>query len=334
MAREPTEQEIEGAEAPLIENTPPAPAEEVQTPEDAKFALDVERLIAGAEDRRLHFMKRYRNRNFLALTLGLLAMTAGGCAFGWYFLMEADLARALGSILLAGAVPVLLGIWARGVLKAYAHDYKNNFLPQMAKILGNLQFYPSRGISAKTLAHSGLLPQHQRYIAEDCFMGRYKGVKILFSEAQLFRGKNIVFDGVLVLLEAPDAAFPGHTIVTSDERAVKSWRTSRWRKFSDMKTSSPYFQAFSTKPQEAAALVSETLLGELLETSVLFENAPVSAAFFARNRVFLAINHHEDMFEPSNIEMPVATKAHALRCKKEIERILSIVDILELYGKN
>ena len=37
------------------------------------------------------------------------------------------------------------------------------------------------------------------------------------------------------------------------------------------------------------------------------------------------------MFEASNMYVPVATKQHALQCKKEIEQILEIIDLFELY---
>jgi hypothetical protein len=341
MVKKPVEEEDKAiepgeAEAPTLDIAPPE--KDVLTPEDAKFAMEVEKLIRSAEEKRVHYMKQSRNRGFLALNVGLLALIAGGGGFGWYFLMEGNLTRALSCIGLAAAVPFLLTMWAQLPRRRYAKNYKRDFMPQMAELLGRLQFHPERGINAKILPKTGIVPRYTKYVAEDCFMGRYHGVKIILSEARLWRADALVFDGILVYLEAPPGiTFPGHTIITADQRAVKSWRSNRWQKFSEVPIAhsdyAAHFQIFATQPDKAASMISADLLKEMLEMSVLFESSPLSASFFAGNRVFLTIPHDADMFEPSHIEYPVTTHAHALRCKHEIEQILSIIDIIELYGK-
>jgi hypothetical protein len=45
----------------------------------------------------------------------------------------------------------------------------------------------------------------------------------------------------------------------------------------------------------------------------------------------MMIPNKGDMFEPSSMFVPVSTKQHALNCKKEIERILEIIDVFEIY---
>ena len=73
------------------------------------------------------------------------------------------------------------------------------------------------------------------------------------------------------------------------------------------------------------------LLKELYEASVVFDEAELSAAFFGGKYVFLMIPYKGDMFEASNMHVPVATKQHAMHCKKEIEQILEIIDVFDLY---
>ena len=58
------------------------------------------------------------------------------------------------------------------------------------------------------------------------------------------------------------------------------------------------------------------MIKELAEAGAIFKNAPISAVMFRGKYVFLAIPYEEDMFEASNIYVPVATKQHALHCKK------------------
>ena len=38
-----------------------------------------------------------------------------------------------------------------------------------------------------------------------------------------------------------------------------------------------------------------------------------------------------NLFEASGIHVPVATKQHTLECKKEIDQILEIIDVIDLY---
>jgi len=37
------------------------------------------------------------------------------------------------------------------------------------------------------------------------------------------------------------------------------------------------------------------------------------------------------MFEPGNIYMPVSSHGYAMKCKQEIEQILYVIDLLDVY---
>ena len=322
------------------DNTPELPDQaDVSRARDDAFHLAIEALIRDAEDTRLSFMKRHRTRGNVTMTLGLFSLTIGAGGFGWYLLMESDIIKAAGSMLVAITIPILLHVWSASILNDYKRSYKREFLPRLARALGGFKFHPSRGISSKLISKTGLIPAHETYTAEDCFMGRYKGVKVLFSEARL-HGKNKnaepVFDGVFVLLEIPNAVIEGHTILTADAQAYKSWRPSRWKKLQDVhiKTDNDDWDKFhilSDNPEAAKLLVGERLLKELSEASSVFDDAPLSAALFRGKFIFMMIPYKGDMFEASNIHVPVATKQHAMQCKKEIEQILEIIDVFDLY---
>ena len=321
--------------------SPEPEAQEVSRSRDDDFSVMVERLIRDAEDMRLSFMKRHRTRGNVTMTLGLISLTIGATGFGWFLFMEADILRAVGSMLLAVMIPALLQIWNNGILKDYERSYKREFLPRLAQALGGFKFHPSRGIGRKIIARTGLIPAHDIYEAEDCFLGHYKGVKVLFSEARLKTKKKYiapVFDGVFVLLEIPNAAIEGHTILTADRNAYRMWRSSRWGKLQDVPISTgnkswDRFQILSDNPEGAKLFIGERLLKELAEAADIFDNADISASFFKRKFVFLMIPYKGDMFEASNIHIPVATKQHAMQCKREIEQILEIIDVFDLYQK-
>ena len=327
-------------EPDTVEDTPELPEhEEVSRARDDEFHEHIDALIRDAESTRLSFMKRHRTRGNVTMTLGLLSLTIGAGGFGWYLLMQADIIKATGSMLIAITIPILLHFWSMAILNDYKKNYKKEFLPRLAHALGGFKFHPSRGISSKIISKTGLVPKHEVYNAEDCFMGKYKGVKVLFSEARLMQKKKHaepIFDGVFVLLEIPKAVIEGHTILTADERAYQKWKPSRWQKLQDVRIKTgnaewDRFHILSDNPESAKLLIGERLLKELSEAADIFDESPLSAALFRGKFIFLMIPYKGDMFEASNIHVPVATKQHAMQCRREIEQILEIIDVFDLY---
>lgn len=308
--------------------------------DDVRFQHEVENVIKDAEDMRMKFMQQQRSRSTIVLLFSIISIIAGAAGFGYFFLMKGSLTLGLLSMLGGMALPAALQVWVRAPVKAYARHYKSDFMPKMAKLLGGLSFYPSRGISHKIVTKTGVIPPHDEYRAEDCFMGTYKNVKVMLSEARLYKkgkkGAPAVFDGIFVLLEIPEKLIEGHTILTADGELARRAAPTIWKKFQpvSIQTGNPSwnrFQIFSTKPEVASLLIGEKLLKELSEAADVFNNAPLSAVLFGGKFIFLAIPCEEDMFEASNMYVPVTTKKHALQCKKEIEQILEIIDLFELY---
>lgn len=313
-------------------------ASQLSRPDENRFTAEMDLLAQEAETMRMAYMERRRKRSFIANTISTLLVMAGAGGFGWYFLMEFNLGLAVLCMIAAIIPPPALYLWAGAPLKAYIRDYKKEFLPKVAQILGGFKFHPSRGISAQIISKTGVLPKHNVYEAEDCFMGTYKGVRVLFSEARLYERRNgaPVFDGVFVLLKIPAEVIEGHTIITADIEMAQKSAATRWQKLQPVTLSAktPYaerFRVFSDKPEDADLMIGEKLLKELAEAADVFDKAKLTAVLFRKQYVFMAIPYKLDMFEPSNMFVPVAMKEHAMSCKKEIEQILEIIDVFDLY---
>lgn len=312
---------------------------ELQRTENDRFTKELEALIAEAEELRLNRMKQHRTRGFLAMNFGILFAVVGVGASGWYFLMEAEVLLSFAIILLSFVPTILLNIWAGKPIKAYARDHKLTFMPKLAKTLGGLSFHPQRGVSSKVIGKLAVIPAHDEYIAEDCFMGKYKGVKVIFSEATLLAKKRHdepVFSGIFALLEIPQDVIEGHTIITSNQKMVKAYASTRWQSMAQVQVDVSeaawdIFTVYSTEPEAAKSMVGERLLKELAEAGEIFDNAPVTAVLFGKKYIFLMIPNKEDMFEASNLFVPVTTTAQATKCKREIEQLLEIVDVFDLY---
>jgi hypothetical protein len=311
------------------------------SPRDTKyFNEEIDALLNYAEELRLNAMKAQRNRGFVAMSVGLSTIVLGATGFGWFLLVDAAILNALGSITLGVVVAVALHLWSMQSLQDYQADHKTHFLPKMAKLLGGFSYYPARGISRKVLARTGVIPAHDIYEAEDCFMGKYKGMKVMFSEARLRHKKGYmepIFNGLFVLLEAPNAPIEGHTILTANKEMIHRWGKTRWKKLSsvDANSENPMwnkFSGFSDNSESAEKLITEPLLKELSEAADIFDQSPITAVFFQKKFIFIMIPYDGDMFEASDMQVPVATKRHALKCKKEIDQIVEIIDVFDVYN--
>jgi hypothetical protein len=63
-----------------------------------------------------------------------------------------------------------------------------------------------------------------------------------------------------------------------------------------------------------------------------FGDANLSAVLFRGKYIFMMIPHETDMFEASDLYVPVSTQRHALSCKKEIDQLLEMLDVFDLYA--
>ncbi len=302
---------------------------------DDRFSADVQRLIDKAEDIRVRRSQQLDSRKRVVLTFDLLCAFTGGGMLGWLILMGSYVMIAAITIAASVVLPIVLHMWGGAPEKEYIRQFKDEFMPELAKALGGLKFKASGGISPKSVVPSRIMPAFDEYHAEDCFYGTFKGIKVLISEARMYSKKRKgepVFDGVFVLLQTPAKKFRSHTIITADKRSAKSWMKTRWKQLQRVQDEDAgSFLVFSNNPGEAQRLCDSDMMELMNRLSEIFGNSELSVAFYGGNKVFLLIPYEGDMFEPGNIHMPVTTGQLALRCKKEVEQILSVVEILDVY---
>ncbi len=308
--------------------------------DESAFSKELDLLIKESEELRFEHMKSHRTRTFISTNIGILCVCLGVGASAWYFLMEANILIAFLSVLISIIPPVMMNFWANAPLENYKKKHKTEFMPKLAKTLNGLSFYPERGVSEKIINRLAVIPAYDEYKAEDCFMGVYKGAKIIFSEARLYakrRPEEPIFDGIFVLLETQQEVFEeGHTIITANHKMVKNYEKTRWKDLQrvHVSVSDPSwdkFEIFSTNPENAELFIGDRLLKELAEAAEVFDDAPLTAVLFKNKYVFVMIPYDHDMFETSNLFVPVTTKTQAMQCKKEIEQLLEIIDVFDLY---
>ncbi len=312
---------------------------EMNRVDENRFTRELDMLIKESEEMRIARMKQHQTRGFVSMNLSILCVMVGVFGFGWFFMWKGLLLPAFACLLLSMIPPILLNIWASRPPKNYLKEHKTIFMPKLAKTLNGLTFHQNRGVSSKILGRLPVIPAHDQYKAEDCFMGTYKGVKVIFSEARLYskvHKEGPVFDGIFVLLETPEEVIEGHTIITSNHKMVKAYEKTRWKDMSPVhvSVSNPdwdKFQIFSTKPDAAELMVGERLIKELAEAGDIFDKAELTAVLFGKKYIFMMIPYAKDMFEASSLFVPITTPSQALTVKKEVEQLLEIVDVFDLY---
>ena len=304
----------------------------------SRFSKEMDLVIKESEEMRVHRMMQHRTRGFIAMNASIFFAFLGSIGAGYFFLMRGELFIAILALFASFIPSIFLHIWAGKPIKVYKKEHKTIFMPKIAKTLNGLSFHPERGVSSKIINRLPVIPPHDIYRAEDCFMGQYKGVKVIFSEARLYnKGREVpVFDGIFVLLETKEAVFEGHTIITSDHQMIKTHENTKWKdmKKTHISVSNPewdIFSVFSSKPDSAELFVGDRLIKELAEAAEIFDNAALTAVLFGKKSVFMMIPYEKDMFEASNLFVPVTTKEQVMRTKKEIEQLLEIVDVFDLY---
>jgi hypothetical protein len=322
----------------MIDHSPSSSVAQQAINSDDKFTAKIKHMVEKAEENRLEKSKQYTSRQKLFYMSLSLLLSSSSSYFIWVLLMGGSFVLSLSALFVSCVIPVLLAGWAKAPLKQYHSEFKRSFMPELAKALGKLSYHPTGGIPMKAMIPSGIIPPHAEYKGEDSFKGKFGDTGLIITEGRLSsKKKNAppVFEGLFVMLTTPKGKFKGHTIITSDHHAIKRYAKTRWKKLQSVPVREGIkagdFHVFSNNPDEASGLADEDYIELLQKLSTLFDEALISSAFYAGGRVLLMIPSANDMFEPGDIQLPVSTQNHALQCKREVEQILHLVDVLDVY---
>jgi hypothetical protein len=235
--------------------------------------------------------------------------------------------------------------WVTHPRRQYVKAYKKKILPGLAKLFGDFNYALKGRINMSLMRPSRIIPAHDRYSAEDCFQGTYKGVDIQFAEINLQekrRSKNrdtyvSVFKGLAVLLEMKNKKFYGHTILDHNKSKISEWFKEKSLDLKRANLVDPEFEdifdAYTNDQVEARYLVDPLMMERLVGMYEEYEGNKMASAFYDSKMLILIASTHNH-FEPADIEIPATDPRSILNMKKEIGEILSIIDRLDLYDPN
>ena len=291
------------------------------------------------EDIRLNKLKSLEFRKKLAVPIGFVLTPILGFIDYWLILWQSGSDDTAAGVSIAG----LAGLWGwvSQPKRQYARAYKKEILPEVANLIGDLEYKVDGKIPMEDMKPSKIIPGHTSYGTEDLFFGQHNGANIQFSEINLRKksGKSTVtvFKGLCILLSYESEKFAGHTILTKDKGAIGGWFQNTFGSLEHADLVDPEFEdlfdVFTNDQVEARYLIDPVIIERLKALYEEYDGSKLMAAFY-QNRFLILIASNTNHFEPADIRTSALNEDGIVSMKQEVREILSIVDQLALYDRH
>lgn len=222
--------------------------------------------------------------------------------------------------------------------RMYKRKIKNDVMPKFISFFGGFSYKQGQGLSAEEMEDSHVFPKADEYEADDCFEGSWKGVPLKISEEIL---KNVryrknktekytVFRGIGVTFEM-NKRFKGQTVVLKDSGFFN--RFKGFKGFERVTLEDPVFEkifeVYGTNQVEARFLLTPVFMEQVIKLKDLYKGKSIQLCF-TDNKVLIAIDTKQDMFEPCSFFKTNLNKQKIDLVFEEFVTIFSIIDILKL----
>ncbi len=240
-----------------------------------------------------------------------------------------------------GLIFMLMAVFAyfiRGPYATYKKQIKNEAMEPFVRFFEGFKYQHSKGLNDEEITNSRIFPPYKMAYADDCFEGEHLGVKVRVMEEVL---KNIrrtkrgqeevtVFQGIAIELDM-NKNFVGQTVVLKD-----SGFFNRFKGFDDLervKLEDPafekVFEVYASNQTEARYILTPSFMENILDLKEIYEGKSVQLSFLD-NKVLIAIETKQDMFEPYSFFKSNINKKKFDVVVDQFITIFSIIDILKL----
>lgn len=288
---------------------------------------------------RLNKLRTLEWRKKIAVPIGFVLTPILGIIDYWLLFWQSGNDDSAAGVSIAG----LAGLWGwvTSPKRQYAKAYKKEILPEVASLIGNLEYDVDGKISMDEMKPSKIVPGHTSYSAEDLFFGRHNGAGIQFSEINLRKksGKSTVtvFNGLCILMSYEEGKFAGHTILTKDKGKIGGWFQNTFGSLEHADLVDPEFEelfdVYTNDQVEARYLVDPVVVERLKAIYDEYDGSKLMAAFF-KNKFLILIASNTNHFEPADIRTSALDEDSLVSMQHEVREILSIVDRLALYDRH
>ncbi len=288
-------------------------------------------LLKQKEDIRLKYVSRFW---FLVLMccviLPMTMLIVYVC--NYYFHKEIDWAV----VYMLAAIMV----WVlRSPIAACRREVKNDVMDKLIRFFPGFSYQNGHGLNQPLMQQSRIFPKYDQLEADDGFSGRFEDVGICVYEQTLkqefynSKGKKHikkVFQGVALDLSMRKP-FSGQTIVVKDGGLFH--KIIGFEDLQRVKLEDPLFEkqfdVYASDQIEARYLLTTAFMERALKLKELYKGKKIELSFFA-NRLMIAIDTRENMFEPCAFFKTNLNKQRVDLTFEQIRTILSIIRILKL----
>lgn len=283
------------------------------------------------EDTRLKYVNRFwflLLLSFFVLPMAILVI---------YFVnnySEINIDWGIFYIIVAVAVFVLRGPFAK-----YRKEVKNDVMDLFVRFFDGFSYHQGAGLSPALLERSRIFPAYTKAKADDCFDGVYNDVALRVCEEHLEkeyrtakgrRRVQTVFRGIAVEM-GMKKPFKGQTIVLKD-----SGFFNKFKGFNDLERVKledvifeKHFEVYSSDQIEARYLLTTAFMERILKLKELYKGKKIEISFYA-NKILLAIDTREDMFEPCSFFKTNLNKEKIDTVFEQFWTIFSVIHVLKL----
>jgi len=226
--------------------------------------------------------------------------------------------------------------------KSYKKKIKNDVMPKFVSFFEGFSYEQGKGLTISEMEESHIFPPADEYDADDCFSGFWQGVPLKISE-QILKTvrheknkteKQVVFQGIVVNFEM-NKKFKGQTIVLKDSGFLN--RFKGFKGFERVTLEDPVFEklfeVYGTNQVEARFLLSPVFMERVVKLKDLYKGKSIQL-YFSNNKVLIAIDTKQDMFEPYCFFKTNLNKQKIDLVFEEFITIFSIIDLLNIVQKN
>lgn len=287
--------------------------------------------------------KVYAWRKRIAMMISPIVFPMAGYA-DWLLLKlqtSSDDSAAGLTVALGGA----LWWWVTQPKRQYAKAYKDEILPKIARLFGDLTYNSKGKIPMESMQPFRIVPNHDRYDVDDYFSGAYRGVAIQFSEIDLKErrksGKNTryvtVFKGLAILIRLPREKFSGHTVMVGNSSAFTQWFKKKSLGLNRADLVDPEFEkqfdVYTNDQVESRYLIHPVMIEKIKAIRTAYGAQGVMAGYL-RDSLLILMQSSKNHFEPAGIEIPATEPSTLVSMKHEVEQVLNLIDQMEQYDRD
>ncbi len=225
--------------------------------------------------------------------------------------------------------------------KSYKKRMKNDTMQTFIDYFKGFSYKQNDGLTESEIQDSLVFPDFDTCKADDCFSGTFQGVKLRLCEQILKKIENtgkkrrerIVFQGIAIEFDM-NKKFQGQTIVLKDHGVFSRFQKPQGLERVGLEDPQfeKLFEVYSSNQIEARYILTPVFMERILTLKDLYKGKSVQLAF-QNQKVLIAINTKQDMFEPYSFFKTNLNKPKIDTVFEQFLTVFSIIDILKLAQK-